>query len=77
MICIENITNLLTKDIDKCMEIELKDDLHITNVDESNTRTRTPENDTKKSDKKETPYNYVSLSLFDHSFKTRKTLKVA
>ena len=42
MICIENIKYLLTKDIDKCMEIKLENDLHIINVKESNNGTRTP-----------------------------------
>ena len=40
MACLRNITNLLTNDIDKCMEIELKNDLH-----------RTFKNDRKKVDK--------------------------
>ena len=65
MICIENITNLITTYIDKCTEIELKDDLHIKDVDKLNNGSRMPKNDTKKSEKKETLYKYVTLSLFD------------
>ena len=49
MIYIENIKYLLTKDIDKCMEIKLENDLHIINIKESNNGTRTPKNDTIKS----------------------------
>ena len=41
MICLENIINLLTKDIDKCMEIGLEDNLHIINSDESKNGART------------------------------------
>lgn len=43
--CVENTTYLLTKDIDKCIEIEPGDDLHIAKVDESNIGRRTPKND--------------------------------
>ena len=38
------------------------DHLHIKDIDKSDNKLRTPENDKKK---KKAPYNYVSLSLFD------------
>lgn len=62
-----DIWNLLQIDneFDKCMAIELEGVLQNTNVDKSNNGRRTPKTDTKALEKRETPYDHVSLSLFD------------